>query len=70
MNSEPEQPSYPSYNNEGERAQVAQEGEGEREGVPRGCTRFCSLAFYEEFFQVSQEEVMERIKLNFMPVRR
>ena len=42
----------------------------QREEAPKGCTRFCSLAFYEEFFQVSQEEVLERIKLNFMPFKR
>lgn len=32
--------------------------------------RFFSLAFYEKYFQVSQEEVVERIKLNFIPIRR
>lgn len=34
-----------------------------------GCGRFASVAFYEQWFQVSQEEVVERIKLNFMPFR-
>jgi hypothetical protein len=54
----------PYYQSEGE---VKAEVEAEE---PTGCGRFLSLAFYEKYFQVSQEEVVERIKLNFIPIQR
>lgn len=38
--------------------------------VPTGCTRFFHLEFYEQFFRVSQEDVLNRIKLSFVPINK
>ena len=35
-----------------------------------GRTKFLSLDFYEKFFQVSQDQVIERIKMSFMPTKK
>lgn len=43
---------------------------GSHQEDEKGCTRFFSLAFYEQYFQVSQEQVVERIKLNFIPFKK
>ena len=38
--------------------------------APTGCTKFCRLEFYEQFFQISQEDVVGRIKLSFIPINK
>ena len=41
----------------------------EEKEKPTGCCRFFRLEFYEQFFQASQGEVVERIKLSFIPIK-
>ncbi len=44
-------------------------GNIENKEPPTGCTKFCRIDFYEQFFKVSQMDVLERIKLSFIPIK-
>jgi hypothetical protein len=37
--------------------------------APSGISKFCQLQFYEQYFKISQLDVLERIKLSLMPIK-
>jgi hypothetical protein len=52
----------------GERqTEVTEQSRVEEGGKETGCTRFCGQKYYEEFFQVSEQEVLERVLATVMP---
>ena len=37
-------------------------GEEKKDEAPQGCTRFCKLSYYKQYFNIGETEVISRIK--------
>ena len=60
---------YDNYSAHEQEANKPKEDEKQEEEPPSGCCKFFRLEFYEQFFKATQEEVLERIKLSFFPLK-
>lgn len=44
-----------------------EQGKPEEEEEHKGCCRFCTFEYYEKFFQVSQDDIMTRLRSALVP---